>query len=202
MNIKKIFAGIMAVCVVSGFMPNIADVMDNAVITAGAVDEAKYTEGTYEQLTYRNYGDHIEITGCDESTTEIVIPSEIEGLPVTSIGSMSFDFCTGLTSATISDGVTNIGYHAFTGCTGLTEITIPNSLTSIGEGAFLGCTGLTSITIPNSVTDIGSSAFDGCNALTSIIIPDSVTSIGFSAFSATSWLKEKQKENPLVVVNN
>lgn len=199
MNIRKIIAGIMAFCLMGGVMLNIAEVADNAVITASAED---YTQGTYGQLAYKKYGSYIEISGGDQSATEIVIPSEIEGLPVTSIGSMSFDFCTSLKSVIISNGVTSIGYHAFTGCTGLTEITMPNSLTSIGEGAFFWCTGLTSITIPNSVTDIGSSAFDGCNALASIIIPDSVTSIGFCAFSTTSWLSEKQKENPLVIVNN
>ncbi|MDE6785391.1 MAG: leucine-rich repeat domain-containing protein, partial [Ruminococcus sp.] len=33
-------------------------------------------------------------------------------------------------------------------------------------------------------------------------IPDSVTSIGECAFKGTPWLKAKQNENPLVVVNN
>ncbi|MCQ4021755.1 leucine-rich repeat protein [Ruminococcus sp. zg-924] len=33
-------------------------------------------------------------------------------------------------------------------------------------------------------------------------IPNSVTNIGESAFSDTPWLKNKQLENPLVIINN
>ena len=80
---------------------------------------------------------------------------------ITTISTMSFNWCTGLTSVTIPNSVTTIGRSAFYGCTGLTSITIPSSVTSIGEGAFCGCTGLTSVTIPHSVTSIGRSAFCG-----------------------------------------
>ena len=51
--------------------------------------------------------------------------------------------------------VTTIGASAFIDCTSLTNVTIPNSVTSIGEYAFYDCTSLTSVTIPNSVTSIG-----------------------------------------------
>lgn len=121
----------------------------------------------------------IEITDCDESATEVVIPSEIDGVTVTSIGKW-----------------------AFLDCKSLVSVTIPDSITSIGDGAFGSCLKLTSVTIPNSVTSIGTSAFNGCSGLTSITIPDSVTSIGGNAFMGTPWLKAKKAENPLVVVNN
>ena len=109
---------------------------------------------------------------------------------VTSIGYLSFYWCTGLTSVTIPNSVTNIGKCAFSGCTGLTSITIPNSVTNIGSGAFDGCTGLTSITIPNSVTSIGDNAFYECDGVTSITIPNSVTSIGDNAFYRCGVTKE------------
>ena len=95
------------------------------------------------------------------------------------------------------------------------NVTIPSEIdgkkvTSIGYGAFKGEfnyeteqyeSNLISVTIPNSVTSIGNSAFCGCSSLTSITIPNSVTSIGDCAFSETKWLENKQKENPLVIVN-
>lgn len=173
MNMNKIIAGIMALCVM-GVMPSVVNA-DNAVITANAEE---YTYGTYEQLEYKNYGDHIEISDCDQSATEVEIPSEIEGLPVTSIGERAFDACYNLTSVDIPDSVTNIGIQAFT-----------------------GCNGLTSIKIPDSVTNIGASAFGYCVNLTSIEISDSVTSIGRNAFSDTIWFREKREENPLVIVS-
>jgi hypothetical protein len=68
----------------------------------------------------------------------------------------------GCKNTVIPNTVTSIGSLAFYGCSGLTSITIPNSVTSIGSRAFSGCSGLTSITIPNSVTSIGHSAFCDC----------------------------------------
>ena len=103
----------------------------------------------------------------DENTeiTDLVIPNS-----VTSIGSMAFRNCSGLTSITIPNSVTSIGNSAFMNCSGLTSITIGNSVTSIEYQAFFGCSGLTSVTIPNSVTSIGSYAFSGCSGLTSITV--------------------------------
>ena len=72
---------------------------------------------------------------------------------------------------------------------------------SIGDKAFYHCTSLASVTIPNSVTSIGDGAFVYCESLTSITIPNSVKSIVGYPFYGTKWLKNKQNENPLVIVN-
>ena len=102
----------------------------------------------------------------------------------------------------IPSGVTSIERLAFFSCSGLTSVTIPDSVTSIGIQAFSGCSGLTSVTIPDSATSIGWGAFEECSSLTSVTIPESVTSIETRTFSETPWLKAKQEENPLVIVNH
>ena len=122
------------------------------------------------------------VTGYEGTPTVVVIPDTHEGLPVTSIGYMAFQFCTSLTSVTIPASVTSIGIGAFLYCTSLTSVTIPDSVKSIGDYAFAYCSSLTSVTIPDSVKSIGDYAFSGCDSLTSITIPDSVTSIGELAF--------------------
>lgn len=127
-----------------------------------------------------------EIGSCVDS--DIVIPANYKGNPVTSINYNAFYNCSGLTSIKIGNNVTSIGSSAFSGCSGLTSITIPDSVTSIGDYAFGYCSGLTNVTIGNGVTSIGNGAFRGCIKLTSITIPDSVTSIGDYAFSYCSGL--------------
>ncbi len=177
-------------------------------VTAGAE--------TYGVLTYELKDGKITITGCDENASgEVVIPAEIDGYPVTSIGEKAFTTWTeidggvtqitgrsNITSIIIPDSVTSIGDWAFSGCTGLTSINIPNSVTSIGDYAFNQCTGLTSITIPDSVTSIGDYAFNQCTGLTSITIPDSVTSIGESAFSGCAGLTSVIIGNGVTSIGN
>ncbi|MBO5162891.1 MAG: leucine-rich repeat protein [Ruminococcus sp.] len=228
MKIKRIFASLLAAAVVGTAMPAVSLNMPEISMISNAAD---YTEGTYESLTYKAYGDHIEITGCNiefiggnDDETEIVIPSEIDGLPVTSIGDEAFSNCLAVSAITIPDSVTNIGVSAFVNCS-MTSINIPNSVTNIGDAAFSGCFRLTSIIIPNGIANIGESMFEGCSDLaevtisgsvtnigdgaffdcknlTKITLPESVKSIGDHAFYNTPWLENKQKENPLVIVND
>ena len=99
-----------------------------------------------------------EITDYTGSATALVIPSQLDGYTVTSIGDSAFYNCDSLTSITLPDSVANIGAYAFYGCNSLTSVTIPDSVTSIGYKTFYACS-FESITIPNSVTSIGDGAF-------------------------------------------
>ena len=128
------------------------------------------------------------ITDCDQSVTEVIIPTEIDGVAVTSIDHYAFYQCTSLASVTISNSVTSIGVDAFYACQSLASVNISNSVTSIAAGAFSDCTSLANVAIPNSVTSISHSVFEGCTSLANIDIPDSVTSIDSSAFQGCTSL--------------
>jgi hypothetical protein len=91
----------------------------------------------------------VTITGYEGQSKTVVIPSRLDGKPVTDI----------------KDDV-------FSGKQ-LTSVTIPNSVTSIGELAFRG-NQLTNVTIPNSVTRIGYAAFS-YDQMTSITIGANVS---------------------------
>ena len=145
------------------------------------------------------------------SSGEIVLPSSINGVPVTHIGKNAFRGCTELTSVIIPEGITTIGHavfmectnlksvtipktvkalgtYMFANCTALTDVTLSKGVTTIGGSAFRGCTALTGITIPTSVTTISTSAFRGCRGLTSIVIPNTVKSLGHAAFYGCAYL--------------
>ena len=135
------------------------------------------------------------VTDCDGSVTAAVIPSEIEGVPVTSIGDESFLDCRSMTGVIIPNSVTYIGTSAFENCTGLTSVSIPDSVMYIGETAFATCGYLSAIWVSEanqcySVSD--GVLFDkshkkliACPAGKSgdYRIPDGVTYIAASAFS-------------------
>lgn len=135
------------------------------------------------KLNYEIQNNHIVILENKDAQGEIVIPAEIEGLPVTVIGGGAFCGCKCVTSVTIPESITEIGDCALSWCPRLTTITIPNSVTKIGVLAFEGCTGFTDVTIPESVTTIGEYAFAGCLNLAAITIPKSVTDMGNWTFS-------------------
>jgi len=75
----------------------------------------------------------------------VIIPDKINGMPVTTIGTWSFQNG-GLTNVTIPGSVTSIGLCAFEGC-GLTNVTISASVTSMGENPFGANSDLLSISV-------------------------------------------------------
>jgi hypothetical protein len=121
------------------------------------------------KITYTDNGSSITITGWSGAYGALVIPSVINGKPVTAIGNSAFSGSS-ITSVAIPSSVTSIGDSAFYSCTGLTSVTLPSSVTSIGDHAFSFCSGLTSVTIPANVISIGIGPFSGCSALTTISV--------------------------------
>ncbi len=99
-------------------------------------------------FTYTKLDDGtIEITKTDRKIKDGVIPAEIDGLKVTSIGSSALIYCENLTDVVIPDTVKVIKVAAFRGCKNLKTVTIPNSVTTIEEAAFCDCAKLTSFII-------------------------------------------------------
>lgn len=160
--------------------------------------------GTYGDLTYVLLGNEITITDYVDTATEVEIPSEINGYPVTKIGEnaftrslitkivipdsvkliapFAFNYCEDLEEVVMSDSVKEIGVFAFEGCHSLKSVTLSNSLKILNAGVFQYCRSLESIEIPNSVASIEFVAFGGCESLTSITIPYSTRIIKFVAF--------------------
>src|ERR1039458_9581299 len=77
----------------------------------------------------------ITITRSFGSDGQVTIPDTITGLPVSSIGTHAFGYCTSMTSVTIPNSVASIGYQAFYNCSSLMSVAMPNGVTSIGSEA-------------------------------------------------------------------
>ena len=200
MNSKKIIAGLLSFVIAATTISTplggtISGVLDNFSLSASAETSGDYEYSILDDGT-------VEITKYKGSDIEVEIPSDIDNKKVTSIGNFAFSNYRYFKSVTIPEGVTNIGKGAFSSCQYLANVTIPEGVKTIGEDAFRECPSLTTITLPNGVTSIGGNAFYSCTSLTDITIPDSVTDFGSQVFDGTKWLENKQKENPLVIINN
>ena len=125
------------------------------------------------------------ITGLTKEAKDlsrIEIPSSIDGITVTSIGTCAFVDCTSLKEVILPSSIISINKHAFSDCTLLESIRIPEGVKNIADHAFSGCESLRLAVIPDSVTSIGRHAFDCCRSLTSVTIPEGVTSIDKCSF--------------------
>lgn len=121
--------------------------------------------------------------------SDITVPSEIEGFPVTVIGAEAFEDYSELVNVVLPNTIKTIDSRAFNDCSGLKNINIPNGVTYIGFNSFRDCTSLTSLSIPNGVITIEEGAFEYCSSLIDITIPDSVTKIEDYLFAYCTNLK-------------
>ena len=171
--------------------------VSSSAAMAVTVSAEENTAVAYSSSDTKTWGDYdyqvlddgtVEIMHYKGSDTNLVIPSEIDGKKVTSIGNLYGN--RGIISVEIPNSVKNIGDGAFDGFSSLKNIIIPDSVTSIGSCAFENCTSLTEVKIPNSVKVIGIRTFRYCISLTKIEIPDSVEYIQNFAFNHCENLKD------------
>lgn len=174
---KKFMIGVLAAAMIMGAGTTTAFAGTDTAITSTTL-----TEGDFEYVAYDKY---VEITrfSISSSVTDVVVPSRIDGLPVTKIGAQAFIERPRIESITLPEGIESIGEEAFALCSNLKTIKLPSTLKDIGNLAFVRCNMLTDINLPDSLLTIGDDSFAGCRSLRSVSIPDSVYDIGKSAFS-------------------
>ena len=190
MKFKRAAAGLVAsvmalTAVATPALDNLPFAMfANVVSVTASADEY----GDFVFSSTSDFGDEnptVTITGYNGSSTNVVIPSEIYGMPVRSIGDGAFQYNETLKDVIIPDGVTSIEYCAFQGCNSLTNIDIPDSVENIGEAAFLFCSSLKGIDIPAGVEHIGVMAFGDCTSIKSVTIPSTARWVEDQAFGFT-----------------
>ena len=124
------------------------------------------------QLTYPrdNWSQYI-VPEDTEVKGEVVIPSTVQGVPVTQIHHGAFRGCTQITSVVLPETMEWIGDRAFCDCTGLTSVHLNEGLKMIEGCAFQNCD-LTSVVIPPNV-DMYEEVFEGCTNLEKVTFEDS-----------------------------
>lgn len=163
---RRLFAALLA-AIVLGMVPAAA---------LAATDPAS-------DWTYAVKEDGVEITGYKGDDTDIAVPPEIDGMPVTRIGQGAFRNGA-MRSIAIPDSVTYIATYAFDHATSLEEVRLPSSASYLGASAFLGCSSLREVVVPRGVSGINSSTFQGCEALKRVVLPYGLEWISPYAFTS------------------
>lgn len=89
----------------------------------------------------------------DEVLSEITIPPQHEGLPVTEICSFAFADCKDVERLIFPKGLQKIVKYAFRNCRNIKTLNFPKTLVFIGFKAFEGCNGVKTIIFRNPQTD-------------------------------------------------
>lgn len=181
-----------------------------------AASFAGCTQSTNDKLEYVIENNEVTITGYTDSTvrTEITVPDEIEGYPVTEIADFSLFNAESLKKITIGKNVREIGTWSMTNNQRLVEFAVDEeneyftavdgilftkdmktlvyypSAKNIEFNKYGEAQNTTSYVIPDGVETIRSKAFYKCYYLENIEIPDTVTSIEEKAFHRCSALKK------------
>ena len=174
---------------------------------ATPVEHFKYREITRSE----NLG--MEIYGCNSLLADVIVPEEIDGLPVFEMDYKYFQENTQLRSLYLPDsvmyidtvkesGLTSINYPSrasayFTGMESLESVVI-RTTPDLGEKeyayihseAFKDCINLKSIILPDEIKTIDQYAFQNCASLTEIRIPKKMTLMGMYAFDGCTSLRK------------
>lgn len=144
--------------------------------------------------------------------TTIVIPLEIEGVPVTTIGNhyMREEYhhtqgfnASNIRKIIIPEGITNIVEAQYEGAfsgAGIQQITIPSTIKKIGEYAFGRCENLERVILKEGVEEIGIRAFAYCNNLKEISLPSTLKVINSEAFSENDKLSSIEIRNTVTTI--
>lgn len=145
------------------------------------------------EFTYDVYSDHLELKQYNGTSVKVVVPDEIDGLPLTKlIGKDNVMYKTevqifpdSVVAVQLPDTITEIGNCVFYYNSSLKSINIPDSVEYIGDYSFYGCSNLDGIKLPKSLKYLGESVFKLSSSKTfgeKLVIPDGVTEIKDSAF--------------------
>lgn len=117
----------------------------------------------------------------DTAVTDIEIPAEHNGLPVTMILSGCFSSAQSITRVSVPESVRVIASTAFYNCTSLEAVELSEGITAIGSSVF-ELTGLKSVKLPKSLKKLGSYAFHFCRNLESVEFGSTPSEFGSRVF--------------------
>lgn len=118
----------------------------------------------------------VTITDYTGTREHVLIPSEIDGQPVTALADKAF-YEKHVTTVVVPDSVTEIGDLCFSGDNYLVSLTLPDGLAELPYGALESCFRLMDFDLPQGLKKISGSALQYNYYLTHLTLPSSLTEI-------------------------
>ena len=155
---------------------------------------AKAYNGAYYDMTITTTGGTLYFDSETQTVVggkvsgDLVIPAQIRGVPVRSIGDCAFQNEGLLTSVSLPEGLVELKGGAFNYCKKLSSVNLPSTLERIEDHVFHR-TILGQIELPRSLRYIGESAF-AYTRIDALVFPDTPLFLGAYAFSECRYFSE------------
>lgn len=118
----------------------------------------------------------VTITDYTGTREHVLIPSEIDGQPVTALADKAF-YEKHVTTVVVPDSVTEIGDLCFSGDNYLVSLKLPDGLSELPYAALESCFRLMNFNLPKELKKISGSALQYNYYLTHLTLPSSLTEI-------------------------
>lgn len=133
-------------------------------------------------------------------SNRVVVPKEIDGMPVISIGVDAFKNAS-FSEIILPSTLKAILKNAFNGCRNLRNIDLPTDLRILGEYCFSN-SGLNVVRFPNSICKIERGCCSGCEELESVEFGSNITQINEYAFAECYKLKKIKLPEKLLEIHD
>ncbi len=167
---RKILSLLLALALIITAIPfSGIELTADAAIAAGKYVSGE-TDEWYYTTSYNQYDEYggLKIYCYKGNQKNVVIPSEINGIPVTAVGSMWTD-------------IEHSDRTPYYDTSNVETVVVPETVKYL-IGSFANLTNLKSVTLSEGLEVIGNNTFENCTQLTEIDIPDSVIKIYGLAF--------------------
>ncbi len=160
---KKIFSKILSV------MLAVISVMTIASVAQPAMAR-EFGDQKTDEFVYR-FGDDgkIEIGEYLKDDDVVTIPNEINGIPVSGIGSEAFKN-KNVRKIILPNNMRRVTGDGFVECSNLEEVIFNDGFEELGERAFFNCPSLIEIHLPSSCYKLSETMIDECSGIKRIII--------------------------------
>lgn len=155
-----------------------------------------------DNFTWSIKNNSITITKYSGNDSIVVVPNEIDSLPVTVLGASAFSRNKTVEQVFLPSSLTKIDSYAFSNCSALSDVTIPDNVVEIGGSAFENCTGLTTFDYPLSLATASPGIFRGCTGLKQIVIPEGVVALPTHVFSNAKYIESVQLPQTLETIGS
>lgn len=116
-----------------------------------------------QSFAYEKAGDGIRVLRCYGTSSRVVIPKKLEGLPVTELSAYAF------AKETEKEPENTSGLPCVCG-PALEELYLPETIRRLGRYVFYNCTGFRKLSFYSNIAFMGAGGFTGCEKLSHLVL--------------------------------